>query len=123
MIGNTDSEKREKYVTKDFDVSVSSGSGRVSAEGGDRNKTDDFGVAQFICLCTAAKCTDERNNQGSCDVWNANKKGRRTDGEKVLSNLREMTEKTVLIVTHRKAALEICDMELRFSEGSIREIP
>ena len=43
--------------------------------------------------------------------------------KKVLSNLREMTEKTVLIVTHRKAALEICDMELRFSEGSIREIP
>jgi hypothetical protein len=39
-------------------------------------------VAQFICLCTAAKCTDERNNQGSCDVWNANKKGRRADGEK-----------------------------------------
>ena len=39
--------------------------------------------------------------------------------KKVLSNLREMTEKTVLIVTHRKAALEICDMELRFSEGSI----
>ena len=27
--------------------------------------------------------------------------------KKVLSNLREMTEKTVLIVTHRKAALEI----------------
>ena len=42
--------------------------------------------------------------------------------KKVLSNLREMTEKTVLIVTHRKAALEICDMELRFSEGSIRGI-
>lgn len=43
--------------------------------------------------------------------------------KKVLSNLREMTEKTVLIVTHRKTALEICDMELRFSEGRIREIP
>lgn len=42
--------------------------------------------------------------------------------KRVLSNLREMTEKTVLIVTHRKAALKICDMELRFSEGSIREI-
>lgn len=42
--------------------------------------------------------------------------------KKVLSNLREMTEKTVLIVTHRKAALKICDMELRFSEGRIREI-
>ncbi len=33
-----------------------------------------------------------------------------------------MTEKTVLIVTHRKAALKICDMELRFSEDGIREI-
>ena len=43
--------------------------------------------------------------------------------KKVLSNLREITEKTVLIITHRKAALEICDRELRFSEGSIREIP
>ena len=32
--------------------------------------------------------------------------------KKVLSNLREMTEKTVLIVTHRKAALEICDREI-----------
>lgn len=145
-------------------------------------------MAQFICLCTVGKCTDERNNQESCDVWNANKKkeeriwhalqiaeardfvmklpqgldtflGERGAGlsegqmqriaiaraiyanrpilvldestsaldeeteKKVLSNLREMTEKTVLIVTHRKAALEICDMELRFSEGSIREIP
>jgi len=51
------------------------------------------------------------------------KKGEERMEKKVLSNLREMTEKTVLIVTHRKAALEICDMELRFSEGSIREIP
>lgn len=42
--------------------------------------------------------------------------------KRVLSNLREMTEKTVLIVTHRKAALEICNMELRFSEDGIREI-
>lgn len=38
---------------------------------------------------------------------------------KVLSNLREMTEKTVLIVTHRRAALEICDLEVRFSEGKL----
>ena len=44
------------------------------------------------------------------------------EDKKVLSNLREMTEKTVLIVTHRKAALKICDMELRFSEDGIREI-
>ena len=51
------------------------------------------------------------------------KKGEERMEKKVLSNLREMTEKTVLIVTHRKAALEICDMELWFSEGSIREIP
>lgn len=33
----------------------------------------------------------------------------------VLQNLRKMTEKTVVIVTHRKAVLSICDLEIRFS--------
>ncbi len=32
----------------------------------------------------------------------------------VLQNLREMTNKTVVIVTHRPAALEICDQEVTF---------
>ena len=31
--------------------------------------------------------------------------------KKVLHNLRSMTEKTVLIVTHRVAVLDICDKE------------
>lgn len=35
----------------------------------------------------------------------------------VLQNLRRMTEKTVIIVTHRKAVLSICDREIRFSKG------
>ena len=41
------------------------------------------------------------------------------DGEtekKLLENLRSMTDKTVVIVTHRKAALSICDRSIRFSQ-------
>lgn len=34
--------------------------------------------------------------------------------QQVLRNLRAMTDKTVLIVTHRPAALEICDVVVRF---------
>ena len=37
----------------------------------------------------------------------------------VLRNLRTMTDKTVLFVTHRRAALDICDMEVRFSESGV----
>ena len=39
--------------------------------------------------------------------------------QKVLQNLRGMTKKTVFIVTHRKAVLEFCDLELCFSENGI----
>lgn len=39
---------------------------------------------------------------------------------KVLSNLRAMTEKTVLIVTHRPAVLEICDKIATFSEKGVQ---
>ncbi len=35
----------------------------------------------------------------------------------VLRNLREMTDKTVLIVTHRPAALEICDVVAEFTDS------
>ena len=35
----------------------------------------------------------------------------------VLQNLRTMTDKTVLIVTHRPAALDICDFEVEFTEN------
>lgn len=38
----------------------------------------------------------------------------------VLNNLRAMTKKTVLIVTHRLAALEICDKIATFSEKGIQ---
>ena len=37
----------------------------------------------------------------------------------VLENLRNMTDKTVVIVTHRPAALEICDKILQFTENGI----
>lgn len=37
----------------------------------------------------------------------------------VLKNLRTMTDKTVLFVTHRRAALDICDMEVLFSDSRV----
>ena len=39
--------------------------------------------------------------------------------QQVLRNLREMTDRTVLIVTHRPAALEICDRVLEFTEDGV----
>ena len=42
--------------------------------------------------------------------------------KRLLENLRNMTDKTVVIVTHRKAALSICDRVLAFTENGIREV-
>ena len=42
--------------------------------------------------------------------------------EKLLYNLRELTDKTVIIVTHRPAALAICDRVLPFTENGVKEI-
>ena len=39
--------------------------------------------------------------------------------ERLLRNLREMTDKTVVIVTHRPAALMICDRVLEFTENGV----
>lgn len=39
--------------------------------------------------------------------------------KKVLQNLKNMTDKTVLIVTHRPAALDICDKIIKFSNNGI----
>lgn len=39
----------------------------------------------------------------------------------LLRNLREMTDKTVIIVTHRPAALDICDRVLEFTENGVME--
>lgn len=36
--------------------------------------------------------------------------------EVVLGNLRSMTDKTVIIVTHRPAALKLCDRQVAFGE-------
>ncbi|MEE5991942.1 MAG: ABC transporter ATP-binding protein [Oscillospiraceae bacterium] len=41
--------------------------------------------------------------------------------QKMLQNLRNMTEKTVIAVTHRPAALEICDRILVINENGITE--
>ena len=41
--------------------------------------------------------------------------------QKLLRNLRDMTDKTVVIITHRPAALEICDRMLHFTENGIEE--
>lgn len=40
---------------------------------------------------------------------------------RVLENLKNMTDKTVVIVTHRPAALEICDRILQFTEKGVIE--
>ena len=40
---------------------------------------------------------------------------------RLLENLRSMTDKTVIIVTHRPAALTICDRVLQFTEQGITE--
>ena len=40
---------------------------------------------------------------------------------KVLEKLRNMTDKTVVIVTHRPAALDICDRILQFTESGVIE--
>ncbi len=40
---------------------------------------------------------------------------------RLLENLRQMTDKTVIIVTHRPAALGICDRVLDFTENGIEE--
>ena len=40
---------------------------------------------------------------------------------RLLVNLRSMTDKTVVIVTHRTAALEICDRVLHFTENGVTE--
>ena len=41
--------------------------------------------------------------------------------KKLLENLRRMTDKTVIIVTHRPAALTICDRILKFTEKGVEE--
>ncbi len=41
---------------------------------------------------------------------------------RLLENLRALTDKTVIIVTHRKAALAICDRVLRFTESGIEDV-
>ena len=39
--------------------------------------------------------------------------------ERLLRNLRSMTDKTVVIVTHRQAALTICDRVMEFTEDGV----
>ena len=42
--------------------------------------------------------------------------------QRLLQNLRAMTDMTVVIVTHRKAALSICDRVLRFTEAGVEDV-
>lgn len=44
-----------------------------------------------------------------------------TTERRLLTNLRQMTDKTVLIITHRPAALGICDREVIMEEAGIRQ--
>ncbi len=41
--------------------------------------------------------------------------------KQLLENLKQMTDKTVVIVTHRPAALDICDKILEFTENGVKE--
>lgn len=41
--------------------------------------------------------------------------------QQVLENLRSMTDKTVLIITHRPAALDVCDRQLIMSKNGLSE--
>ena len=41
--------------------------------------------------------------------------------KRLLENLRTLTDKTVIIVTHRRAALSICDRVLHFTENGVTE--
>ena len=41
--------------------------------------------------------------------------------KKLLENVRSLTDKTVIIVTHRKAALAVCNRQLAFSEEGIKK--
>ena len=40
--------------------------------------------------------------------------------QRLLRNLRAMTDRTVVIVTHRPAALKICDRVLEFTENGVK---
>lgn len=40
---------------------------------------------------------------------------------RLLQNLKKMTDKTVIIVTHRPAALSVCDRVIQFAEGKVAE--
>jgi ATP-binding cassette subfamily B protein len=42
--------------------------------------------------------------------------------QRLLDNLRTLTDNTVVIVTHRKAALSICDRVLRFTESGVEDM-
>ena len=42
--------------------------------------------------------------------------------ERLLRNLRTLTDKTVVVITHRKAALTICDRVLRFTGSGIEDV-
>ena len=41
----------------------------------------------------------------------------------LLQNISAMRDKTCIIVTHRKAALDICDYTLHIADGKMTEIP
>ena len=42
--------------------------------------------------------------------------------QRLLENLRTLTDRTVIIVTHRSAALSICDRVLNFTEDGVEEV-
>ena len=39
--------------------------------------------------------------------------------QQLLTNLRQMTDKTVLLITHRPAALQICNRKVEMAEDAV----
>ena len=52
-------------------------------------------------------------------TYEAQESGDEVTEEKLLTNLRQMTDKTVLIITHRAAALRICDRKIEMTPVSV----
>ena len=62
-----------------------------------------FADAPILLLDEATSALDERTEK------------------RLLQNLRSLADRTIVIVTHRRAALSICDRVLTFTEGGVEE--
>ena len=84
---------------------------------GERGTGLSEGQMQRIAIARAvfADCPVMLLDEATCALDEATER-------QVLQNLREMTDKTVLIVTHRPAARSICDRVIAFTEQGAEDI-